>query len=1321
MKLTRILLALLVVVRVQAAPPATMDAKEIQPGMTGYGLTVFHGTTIEKFNVEVIGVLPFADLDDDWIMMRITSGPVAERGSGVVGGMSGSPVFIGERLVGAVAFGYPMPRESVCFVQPIGQMMRALKFAEAPEQLAEGEVRPLERPMTVMGRTVDRVRVGSGTAAQGELVAEPMATPLAVSGLGEAGLERLGRAMAPYRLALQAAPAGRASGTVDMQPGAAVGVLLVDGDVRAAGTGTLTWRDGDRMLAFGHPMLQRGRVKMPLCGASIIDFFNGIQRSDKISVALDPCGTLEADTRWAIAGRLGAAPSMVPVHLSISDPQAGFQRQWRFSVIDDRTLGPALAFNLLGSLVDGTCGEWTKVGYEAHSVVKFAGREPLDRRRNGFVASGGSMATLAEVMSAVQIAVTAPYDDLRLEGLDLTIDVTHGDRTATMVRARFDTQQVKPGESMKLDLDLRRRADGSIRPVSMTVPIPANTPPGRYRMAVSGGAQAPALDQQLGTLPLPATSTDQLFRRIAERPADDLSLVAKLAAGSFDVGIRGRRLPGPPAHLEQLLTRGLTTDLTRARAALTTRLPLDLLVTNALTAEITVLDPLTGEAPRPVTSDGPSPDGGGGDASPSRGPAGTPVSTFVTELAQPSPDDPLAPWLASPCWLRALWGQPVSYDLATGPLPKAVPTADPATPDAKSTAGHGDTKPDTTKPPEPTPAPAPAAARAPKAWLLSSARDFAPGDTDGVALDPQGTLQLAAGHAEVARWAEPHLFAADTDRAGVTWLGGGTTGELLKLTGDKLEVAWHGDDPLVTAVCATTNGVLFATAPSGIIRRVDAQGKVTDVVDLDAAYVWQLRAARDGSVLAVTGRPSRLLRLRGDTVTELASFELEHALCLAEAPNGVLYAAGGMPGRVLRVDGASTSVVATATDAVTALAVGSDNTVYFGHGGTLSALGANGDRRQLSSFAGWRVLAILPTARGLLVSTGLRNDGRSALFSVNRATGDATAVFDEKLAAITALVPQTDGTFLAAGDAPARVYRLTLPCGANGSYLSPVLDAGARARWGTFEVGLAEGSAGTVAVEARSGDTPRPTDDWTPWLPVNGKPVCGPARYWQYRLLLAAGDGRSPLVESTRLDYALVNTEPKVTIESPLPGSAWKGKQDVRWKVTDAENDPTVANVYIKSDGSGEWRQLAEGLAPGTTTFSLDPVSAKVADGRYRVRVIVDDLPMNPTDPRQGSAVSEALWIDNTPPTVLLPEQLVSGDALDFRINVSDNCRLASVEVRADGRPWRAAAPVDGLIDSALEMVQVTYRPIPAGKHTLEIRARDQAGNETVVKRDLVK
>ncbi len=1320
--MTRSLLALLAAVGLalnaaQAALPETIATSDIQPGMTGYGLTVFHGTTIEKFNVQVIGVLPFADLDDDWIMIRITSGPVAERSSGVVGGMSGSPVFIGDKLAGAVAFGYPMPRESVAFVQPIGQMLRALDAAQAPETLVDGSVQRLERPMMVMGRSVDRVRVGDGPGRDGELVAEPLATPLAVSGLGQSGLERLGRALAPYRLALQAAPAGRASGQVDMQPGQAVGVLLVDGDIRAAGTGTLTWRDGDRLLAFGHPMMQRGRVKMPLCGASIVDFFNGIQRSDKVSVALDPCGTLEADTRWGIAGRLGAAPPMVPVRLALNDPQAGWRRQWRFGVLNDRTMGPALAFNILGSLLDGTCGELTKVGFTARTVVRFAGRETIDRTRVGYVGSGGAMATVTEVMAAVQTAITAPFDDLHLDGIELTVDLTHGDPTATMVRARFEQQQVKPGESVKLDVDLRRRADGGVQQVSLAVPIPDNTPPGRYRLAVAGGAQAGALDTQLGTLPLPATSTDQLLRRLNERPADDLCLLAKLVASTYDLGIRGQRLPGPPAHLEQMLQRGMTTDVTRTRTALTTRLPLDLLVTNALTAEITVLDPITGEPPRSSSSEGSAPDAGPGG--PPRGGA-SPASTFLTDLGAAADDDPLAPWLATPAWLRSYWGQPVSYELASGPEPRAVPTAGPSKPEPKPADPKPEPKRDSPKPPEPPSAPAPSAARAPKAWLLSSAKDFAPGDVDGVTLDPQGTLLLAAGRAEVARWAEPHLFAADTDRAGVTWLGGGTTGELLRLSGDRLSMAWKGDDPLVTAVCATTGGVLFATAPSGIVRRLDAQGKVSQVADVGAAYVWQLRAARDGSVLAVTGRPSRLLRLRGDQVTELAKFDLDHALCVAEAPNGTLYVAGGAPGRVLAVDGARSSVVATASEPITALAVGADGTVYFGHGNTLSAV-ADGQRRQLGAFVGFRVLGIVPTPTGLLVSAGLRSDSEAALFSVNPANGEATALFDDKLAAITALVPQSDSSFLAVGDAPARIYRLTLPTGLRGSYLSPVLDAGARAHWGSFEVGLAEGSAGTVTVEARSGDSPKPTDDWSPWLPVNGKPVCGSARYLQYRLLLAAGDGRSPLVESTRLDYALVNTEPKVTLDAPAPGTAWNGKPEVRWKVSDAENDLTVASVFIKPDGSGDWRQLAEALPPGTNNFSLDPAAAKIADGRYRLRVVVDDVPMNPTDPRQGSAVSEAFWIDNTAPTVLLPEQLVVGDALDFRLNVSDNHRVASVEIRADGRPWRAAQPVDGLIDSALELVQVSFKPIPPGPHVIEVRARDMAGNETLVQREVTR
>lgn len=857
--------------------------------------------------------------------------------------------------------------------------------------------------------------------------------------------------------------------------------------------------------------------------------------------------------------------------------------------------------------------------------------------------------------------------------------------------------------------------------------MPPTVAPGTYRLGVAPGSLTAVMDEQLGTQELPVVTTDQTLARLDERPDDDLHLVAKLVVGGQDLALRGLRLPTPPSHVQQLLARAGITDVSQTRAAIVVREPVDMLVTNLLYTEVLVLDPLTGDPPKPpATQQGAGQQGGGQSGDANR------AFTFVSQAADPALDGPLAHFGRIPQWLKAYWGQPAEHDLDLAPAqagiagpPQVSPgtTRQPLPSTTKQPGGGADaagqaegTGSAEKQPVEQTTDTTPSAARAPKTWQLTTTAEFAPGEAEGVQLSPTGTLSLGIGAERVGEWDEPLVWAADTDAAGTTWLATGTQGQLVRLTNGEASVAWSGENPLVTAVAAGAGGPYFATAPSGAIQRLTANGAAT-AAETGSTYVWALATSRDGqSTLAVTGLPSRVLRLAGDELTELGRSEAAHLLAVAEAPDGTVWAGGGQPGRLLRCVDGRAEVAATTPDDVTAIAIADDGTVYFAYGSAVAQLTADGGRRALANFSGSRVLALHPTADGVLVTTGLRADGRSVVWQVVPARREATAVFDTKVAGLTALAPQADGTLLAASAVPAALYQLSLPIGPRGTYLSPVLDAGGSARWGAFELGLADDSAGSVVVDARSGDSAAPDAEWSPWTAVGGEPSCPSARYLQYRLTFVRGDdGNSPLVESTRLSYILANNAPTVSLETPTVAQAFRTKFDLKWKVSDPESDQVLTSISLKREGETEWRVLEPEIALGTDTYSLDPVAHKVEDGAYRLRLIVDDIAFNPTQPLQGQVISEPFWIDTTAPRAALPETLTEGDGLAFTLPVTDNHRVASVEWRLNDGPWRAAAAADGLFDSRLEQAAVNYRPIPAGEQTLHLRIKDVAGNETVL------
>jgi len=250
-----------------AAAPPVMSFDEVQPGMIGTGHTVFVGTRIDTFDVEILGKLPNIGPDQNLILARLSGGPLAE--TRVMSGMSGSPVFIDGRLIGAVAYSWGFATIPIAGISPIEEMLAvaALGGAGARRVGATGPALDALTHREALATAIDAME-----EALSWPVAAPVSTPLSVSGIGPLGLARIGRGLERLGFApVQAGTAGAdASATPPrLEPGSAVGVKLVRGDVEMAATGTVTWVEGDSVLAFGHPLFGLGSVDLPLTGARV--------------------------------------------------------------------------------------------------------------------------------------------------------------------------------------------------------------------------------------------------------------------------------------------------------------------------------------------------------------------------------------------------------------------------------------------------------------------------------------------------------------------------------------------------------------------------------------------------------------------------------------------------------------------------------------------------------------------------------------------------------------------------------------------------------------------------------------------------------------------------------------------------------------------------------------------------------------------------------------------------------------------------------------------------------------------------------------------
>jgi hypothetical protein len=349
---TVLTLAGLVLAPLSAVEPR-MPIDEVRAGMVGDGTSVFEGTTRERFKAHIIGVLenvigPRRSL----ILARLEGGPLAK--TGVIAGMSGSPVYVDGRLIGAVSYSLgAFPKEPIAGITPIDEMTDmaapgaprlaaarvSFEFPLSHDGMAESLRRAFES--TAFALQPDGVREVSGSGmAQWSTGLRPIATPLAVAGLDRAALHVLSTffrdtGFVPVAAATAGGTAPPNTSSEPLQAGDAVGVSLVSGDLALGATGTVTLVDGNDVYAFGHPFYNLGPTAFPMTRAWVHTVLPSMATSVKLASLGEVLGTIQQDRATAIAGTLGPAPALIPLQIALEGAR-GQRRSFRLNVVDDR-------------------------------------------------------------------------------------------------------------------------------------------------------------------------------------------------------------------------------------------------------------------------------------------------------------------------------------------------------------------------------------------------------------------------------------------------------------------------------------------------------------------------------------------------------------------------------------------------------------------------------------------------------------------------------------------------------------------------------------------------------------------------------------------------------------------------------------------------------------------------------------------------------------------------------------------------------------------------------------------------------------------------
>lgn len=400
-----------------------MPVRDIKPGMHGVGKTVIKGDTIEDFYVEVIGVNG-RETSGQSILVRLY-GDLIDKTGGVAQGMSGSPVYIDGRMVGAVAYGKTFNDPHYCFLTPIGDMLRML---DEPRSVKEDWI--------------------------------PKSTSLMASGFTPYGLQYLKEKIAPF--GLDAIPTGNSNMTTTkpLEPGSAVGVSLMYGDISLGALGTVTWvGDDGKVLAFGHPFMSRGDSNFYMNNAWVLGCIPNLQTSYKIGNLGAPVGKVVKDRSSGIAGEIGENPKAIPLFVSATDNGRGLSHSIRTAIVEDDKLMSAMVdaatVNTVSKVLNRNGGGTANVRFTI--VGKDADKNQLHiERENMYYSTDSVLKTITqELTDATNTLMQNKFSGVDVYAIDVTAEVSEDVKVAEITAVKALEEKVKLGEKLPIRVTLK--------------------------------------------------------------------------------------------------------------------------------------------------------------------------------------------------------------------------------------------------------------------------------------------------------------------------------------------------------------------------------------------------------------------------------------------------------------------------------------------------------------------------------------------------------------------------------------------------------------------------------------------------------------------------------------------------------------------------------------------------------------------------------------------------------------------------------------------------------------------------------------------------
>ena len=550
------------------AQPAILPLDEVRPGMVGEGRTVFSGEEVETFGVEIVGVLRGAMPGRSIVLANLSGGPLAH--TGVMQGMSGSPVYVDGRLLGAVAYAFPFAKDAICGITPFEEMVRFTEMPLGAGTSSGVAPAPTLRFSSAGEPSFDPIPVPEvGIENDGRQLL-PIRAPVTASGLSPAAhrvlaplFRQLGMELAPGGLTGTAGGASQQTAVPKLSPGSPVGATLIGGDMVLMASGTVTHVDEatGEVFAFGHPFTGLGTISIPMQQARVEASVASLSNSFRLASAGATIGVWQQDRATGIRGKLGARARTIPMRVQVQGSRGG-RRDYNLELVDHDLFSPLLAFSGLVSILSQEERPAGTQTIRLAARIGIAGGRTLTVE-DVFGSGGAGVLTSAASLVAAPLALLLgnPVERIPVRDIEVEISASEEAHAATVTRAWLRSSRVRPGDTATLRVAVKDfRGAEAIR--ELEVPIPRSAAGSRLTLLVADALSVALADQRQGVTGTP-TRVEQIFRAIGRHRRQSRLYVRLVESGRSAAVVGGEYLPSLPPSIRSVVSRDSSGGLTR--------------------------------------------------------------------------------------------------------------------------------------------------------------------------------------------------------------------------------------------------------------------------------------------------------------------------------------------------------------------------------------------------------------------------------------------------------------------------------------------------------------------------------------------------------------------------------------------------------------------------------------------------------------------------------------------------------------------------------------------------------------------------------------